>query len=114
MGVLRRLIFWEFPRGSRGYDVVVLLILAFIFLTPKTWYKDQPRPREIVEMVAEEGLRVFYIEPDLIPQGTQQEQWNHAVALLRERPGRQGALVRLEPVFDSEQEIKGYRAFVKP
>lgn len=114
MSALRRLIFWEFPRASWPYDVVVALILAFVFLTPKTWFKDQPRPREIVEMVAESGLRVLFIEPDLIPEGKPEDQWNRAVELLKNRPGRQGSLVRLEPVFDSEQEIKGYRAFVKP
>jgi hypothetical protein len=114
MRALRRLIFWEFPRTSWQYDVVVVLILAFIFLTPKNWYKDQPRPREIVEMVAESGLRVLFIEADLIPSTNPDEQWKHAQELLRKHPGRQGSLVRLEPVFDSEQEIKGYRAFVKP
>jgi hypothetical protein len=114
MNGLRRLIFWEFPRGTVPYDIVVLLILAFIFLTPKTWFKDQPRPREIVEMVAEQGLRVLFIEPDLIPETKPEEQWQRAVELLKSRPGRQTVLVRLEPVFDSEMEIKGYRAFVKP
>ena len=40
---MRRLFFWEFARTSWQYDIVVALILAFIFLTPKAFFKDQPR-----------------------------------------------------------------------
>jgi hypothetical protein len=40
---MKRLIFWDFPRGSVFYDLVVALILAFIFLTPAEWFRDQPK-----------------------------------------------------------------------
>lgn len=35
-------IFWTFRRGSWQYDVICAVILAFIFLTPRSWYHDQP------------------------------------------------------------------------
>ncbi len=36
--------FWTHPRGSFHYDVMVTLILAFIFITPHLWnYGDKPR-----------------------------------------------------------------------
>lgn len=35
--VLRSFIFWEYPRGSVQYDVMVTLILLFIFVTPQFW-----------------------------------------------------------------------------
>ncbi len=36
------IIFWAYERGSRPYDLIVILILAFIFLTPRTWFDDRP------------------------------------------------------------------------
>ncbi len=41
--MLKRFILWDYPRGSRQYDVMVGLILAFIFLTPRDFFRDQPR-----------------------------------------------------------------------
>lgn len=35
-------IFWTYARGSWQYDVICAVILAFIFLTPASWYHDQP------------------------------------------------------------------------
>ena len=35
---MKRLILWDHERGTWQYDVFCLLIVAFIFLTPKTWF----------------------------------------------------------------------------
>ena len=41
--VLKSYFYWTFTRGSFHYDVMVSLILAFIFLTPHLWdYGDKP------------------------------------------------------------------------
>lgn len=37
-----RSIFWTYQRGSWQYDVICVVILAFIFLTPATWFHDRP------------------------------------------------------------------------
>jgi hypothetical protein len=112
---LRRLIFWDFARGSRAYDIVVLLILAFIFFTPKTWYKDQPRPHQVVEMPAEGGARVLYIEADLInADAPESQQITQAETVLSHSTGKPGKLLRLKPVVDDENVIKAWLAYVKP
>jgi len=42
--ILRDYFFWTYERGSFHYDVMVTLILAFIFLTPRIWnYGDRPQ-----------------------------------------------------------------------
>ncbi len=35
---MKRLILWDYERGTWQYDIFCLLIVAFIFLTPKTWF----------------------------------------------------------------------------
>ena len=41
---LKSYFYWTYPRGSFHYDVMVTLILLFIFVTPWLWdYGDKPR-----------------------------------------------------------------------
>lgn len=41
--ILKSYIFWTYERGTFHYDVMVTLILAFIFITPHLWnYGDHP------------------------------------------------------------------------
>ncbi|MBX7055025.1 MAG: hypothetical protein K1X36_08730 [Pyrinomonadaceae bacterium] len=40
---MRRIIWWDFERASWQWDVLCLLIMAFIFLTPKSWF-EKPDP----------------------------------------------------------------------
>jgi hypothetical protein len=41
--VLKSYFYWTYPRGNVHYDVMVTLILLFIFVTPQLWdYGDKP------------------------------------------------------------------------
>ena len=43
--ILLSYFYWTYSRGSFHYDVMVTLILAFIFITPWLWnYGDKPSP----------------------------------------------------------------------
>lgn len=37
-----RSILWTYERGSWQYDAMCAIILAFIFLTPPSWFHDKP------------------------------------------------------------------------
>ncbi len=46
--ILKSYFFWTYERGSFHYDVMVTMILAFIFITPFLWnYGDQPQPEKL-------------------------------------------------------------------
>ena len=41
--ILKSYFYWTYPRGCFHYDVMVSVILAFIFITPHLWnYGDKP------------------------------------------------------------------------
>jgi hypothetical protein len=41
--ILKSYFYWTYPRGCFHYDVMVTLILVFIFVTPQLWnYGDKP------------------------------------------------------------------------
>ena len=74
MDGIKTFIFWEFKRGSWQYDIVVIGILAFLFLTPRPCFKDQPRENQIEMLSAKPG--VYLLDP----------------RLMRDVPGKQSAL----------------------
>jgi hypothetical protein len=41
---LSSFVWWSYPRGSVEYDVMVAIILVFIFLTPRSAFRDRPQP----------------------------------------------------------------------
>jgi hypothetical protein len=52
--------YWTYPRGSFHYDIMVTLILLFIFVTPFLWsYGDKPSsiagPLHPIQVIANDG-----------------------------------------------------------
>lgn len=41
--VLKRIVFWSYGRTTWQYDLLCVLILVFVFLTPKSWF-DNGKP----------------------------------------------------------------------
>ena len=38
----KKIVFWNYSRTSWQWDVLCVLILCFIFLTPKSWFVSTP------------------------------------------------------------------------
>lgn len=114
---IKRFILWDYPRASWQYDVMVGLILAFLFLTPREWFRDQPRiPRtsKIAMLPGTHGANVFWIESELLAGVPESARNEKAIEMLKLLTGEKQKLLRLEPVVDAEKEIKGYMAFTHP
>src|ERR1043166_1549851 len=96
----KRFILWDFPRATWQYDVMVALIVAFVFLTPRDWFRDQPRIPRIAVLPSERDASVFWIEPALLSGVPAQERVAKANELLQNRNGRKGIkVVRVEPIY---------------
>ena len=113
---LKKLIFWDYPRGSWQYDLICGMITAFIFFAPRQWFKDQPRIPQASQITSlpGHGESVFWIEPELISSFSEQQRLDQLGKILSARTGKKQQLTRIEPIYDSEQEIKGYMAFARP
>jgi hypothetical protein len=42
----KKIVFWNYPRTSWEWDVLCVLILVFIFLTPKSWFQNSEFRRQ--------------------------------------------------------------------
>lgn len=109
------MIFWDFPRASWQYDVVVALILLFIFATPREWFRDQPKAASVVLMSSLHGSNRVFIATELLSNIPERDRAPRAQTLIRERTGKAWHVVRVEPIRDeAEQEIKGFIAYTAP
>ncbi len=110
MSGLKRFILWDYPRAGWQYDLMVGLILVFIFLTPREWFRDQPRATSVVMVPSSQGS-AFWIEPGLLEELPDAERINRAAGMIQSKTGKKHQVTRVEPIFDSEQDIRGYMAF---
>jgi len=116
--VLKRFIFWDYPRASWQYDVIVGIILVFVLATPRAWFRDQPRTpliSSIAMLPAEHGSNVYWIEPELLadlPKDQQTQKVSELITKLTHQ--KQVTVTRVETIADSDGETKGYMVFAKP
>lgn len=111
----KRLIFWDFPRASWQYDLVVGLILIFIFATPRDWFHDQPKASSIVLLSSLHGTNRVFIATELLSSVPEGQRQRRAEVLIKQRTGKTWRVARVEPIRDeAEQEIKGFIAYTTP
>ena len=111
---IKRFLLWDYPRASWQYDVMVAIILAFVFLTPRNFFRDQPRASDVVRLPAEHGANVFWVEPDLLAAVSELDRSSKLQQLLRSRFSSRETVIRVEPIYGDERELKGYMAFTRP
>jgi len=62
--ILKSYFYWTYPRGSIHYDIMVTLILLFIFVTPRFWdFGAKPSrpggPTHPIEVIGNDGQGVI-------------------------------------------------------
>jgi hypothetical protein len=115
--MLKRFIFWEYARGSWQYDVIVGIIVAFVFLTPREWLRDQPRIPEagtIVLLPSDHGTSQFLVNPAVLAGVPKNVREANLTRILRGRGYPQLTVTRVDPIVNQEGELESYVAITKP
>ena len=111
-------VWWTHPRGSVHYDVMVTLILLFIFLAPnKINFKDKPATRdphlnEVIAYPDGNGDFVYEVPAKSVPAVTDAGLDTQLAQALRPVAGPV-AVVRYERVQDLRGQLTGYRVWVR-
>lgn len=115
---IKRFILWDYRRASWQYDVVVAIILAFIFLIPREWFRDQPRipnASSVAMLPDEGGSNPFWVDRELLADVPEDQHISKLSQILSAKTGKKQAVLRVQPIYDdAEQELKGYMAFTRP
>jgi hypothetical protein len=108
---MKRFLLWSFERGSVQYDVICVVILAFIFIMPPAFFDDRPDTHPhlfdqaaIRPIIDDDGRRGWQVD------NVKTEQ--DAVERLKAALGEAVTVSRTEPVYDAEGALVAYSVWV--
>lgn len=110
---MKRFLLWSFERGSVQYDVICIVILAFIFLTPQSVFHDQPKvqvvpaDQAITQRADDDGHTIFTVKIETAAS----EQ--AAIDRLKAWLGRPFTVAHTEPVYDTTGALVAYSIWIE-
>lgn len=122
---IRGYILWSHERGTIQYDVMVTLILLFVFLSP-LWinFKDKPvernpHPTGVVVVPEKSGGFIYQIEASAVTTQDKDKDKKDEV-MLRDELMRviepisgEVAISKIEPQFDKGGHLVSYKVWVQ-
>jgi hypothetical protein len=121
---LVRTVFWSYERGSWPYDAMVVTIVAFVLLTPRSWFHDQPQSIDLgssgVQLTSDDSearTRMYRIDAKVLAPEKRSKKstpelerethdiLSRKVEELRERTFQ---VVQIDPVSDGNGSILYY------
>jgi len=115
---IRGYILWQYERGTLHYDIMVTLILIFIFFSPY-WinFNDKPiarnpHPTDVVVTPDVQGRLLYQIEASAISPGDDSSVRAQLLRIVEPISGAV-AIVSYEPVKDRKGRVQSYRVLVK-
>jgi len=109
---LQKLFFWSYGRSTWQYDVLCVLILAFIFLTPRNWFENSERGhREAHQKGSTTATRLLLVWPEDSPANPGTEDVKRRVQSVTNR-----ADVRVKgmrPVADAGGKVVAYEVDIE-
>ena len=119
--ILGRIFFWSYERGAWQYDIAVVVILVFVLLTPRGWFRDQaqvgmPAAPEQVQLVlvADDGHRQQYrvdarvLAPPEQAPALQNDLHNALQRALPDLRNGRFSITRIEAVRDEKGTVTAY------
>lgn len=117
--ILRNYILWSYERGSLHYDIMVTLILAFIFLAP-IWinFKDKPTERNphpsgvvVVLPDGQDGF-IYQIEATAV-SGASEPEIRQSLMRIIEPIAGEVSITKYSTVRDNTGHIVGYKVWAE-
>ena len=117
VSAIYRGLFWTYERGTWQYDIMVALILLFIFLTPRGWFQDKPvspmPAADIVLLLNDPAQKVYQLRATLLNAKPPETVERSAQRVLEIHTGKSIAIVRVEPAKDSRGQVVSYAVWVR-
>jgi hypothetical protein len=114
---IRGYFLWTYERGSLHYDIMVTLILVFVFLSPR-WinFKDKPidrTPHQTGVLIAPDGKGGFVYQIDASAVGGKKEALHDEFVRIIEPISGAVAISRVEEVRDGKGHLQSYKVWVE-
>jgi hypothetical protein len=115
---IRGYIFWSYERGSLHYDIMVTLILLFVFLSPRFLnYKDKPVERiphltGVVVIPGEKGEFIYQIQASEVNTANGGDVRRQLEQIIEPISGAV-SITRSETVKDAAGHLQSYKVWAK-
>ena len=119
LGILRT-VFWAYERGTWQYDLLVLAILAFIFLSPRGWFNDRPT-LELTELRHQQGFVEmghgkqgwrYLVDARLVESYTAAKPEDAIQIILSRQLHQPFTVISIVPITDKNKVVLGYTVLV--
>jgi hypothetical protein len=89
---LKKIFFWNYARNTWQWDVLCVVILIFIFLTPKSWVENGERPRPSTHQSP--SAATLILGPEVIPNEADKPQIAERIRALTGRDNAEVIAIR--------------------
>lgn len=116
---MKRFLLWSFERGSTQYDLICLVILAFIFLAPPSVFNDRPdfmrvSSDQVVRKTSDDdGRTVFTVKVETTVFSRQRVTEEDAIERLKAWLGAPIVVSHARPVYDTTGALVAYSIWVE-
>jgi len=106
---LKKIFFWNYPRNTWQWDLLCVVILFFIFLSPKSWFLSGERPLNIGHQIPVAKTLVF--APEVIVNEADRPQIEQCV---RDLTGRADIeVVAVRKMVDADGRIRSFEVDIR-
>lgn len=117
---IHRSVFWSYERGTWQYDLIVAVILCFIFLTPRSWFQRIPNlgmvdlrhVQGVVEVGRDKATQTYMLDARLVQSRAPEPTEDAVREILQERLRKAYRVLSINPVRDQNGVILSYRVTV--
>jgi hypothetical protein len=115
---MKKYLLWSFERGSRPYDVICFVILAFIFLTPSRAFNDRPdfmrieQNEPIRRTTDDNGNAVYTVQVDAPIFASASTMEKTAVDRLRDFVHEKFEVTHTVPIYDSKGTVIAFSFWI--
>jgi len=115
---IRSYVLWQHERGTLHYDIMVTLILIFVFFSPRVInFNDKPvlpnpHPTDVVVTPDAQGGLLYQISAGAITPGDDQSVREQLLHVIQPISG-EVLIVKYDSVSDRKGQVQSYRVWVK-
>lgn len=108
LGLIKRIFLWEYARNTWQWDILCVLILGFIFLTPKSWFAGSQRQ---LQNEHRSPSTTLVLAAEVIKNESDTVNLQHQVRTLSGRANAE--IVGVRKVVDSQGNTVAYQVDIR-
>jgi hypothetical protein len=109
LDTLKKLVFWNYARNTWQWDALCVVILIFIFLTPKSWFENSERRGSFRHQTPSESI--LLIDPQIVENMEDKAQLQERLRTLTGRKNLE--VLNVRKLVASDGKLQGYEVDIR-